>query len=242
MHLDDRLTIETPEGVAIEVTLAGLASRFGAAALDVLIQGVLLLVVTLALTLAGSNLSGDLGVFLLGIGTLVVALIVLGYYIVFEALNAGRTPGKAAFGIQVATVDGTPLSLGAVSLRTLMRLIDFLPAAYAIGAVAIVTSNRNQRVGDMVANTIVIRTRTPVVAAAAPVETPTEGWDVSAVTDGQLALVRRFTMRRTELAPEARHRLAAELATQLRPSVSGGERLDDEAFLVQLLAEKQARR
>lgn len=243
MNLDDRLTIDTPEGVSIDLTLAGLASRFGAAVLDILIQGILLLAVVLALALAGSNLDADLGVFVMGIGTLVIAVVVIGYYVLFEALNGGRTPGKAAFGIRVTTVDGTALTLGAVTLRTLMRLVDFLPAAYAVGAIAIVSTSRNQRLGDMVAGTVVIRDRAPVRIHDIPdAGGQLQGWDVSAVTDGQLALARRFLARRADLAPDARARLSADLATRLRSAVSGGERLDDEEFLAQLVIEKQARR
>lgn len=242
MHLDDRLTIETPEGVSIEVTLAGLGSRFGAAVLDLLIQGALLLALTLAMSLAGSVVSADLGVFLLGLGTLLIAIIVLGYYIVFEALNGGRTPGKAAFGIHVATVDGTALGLGAVTLRTLMRLIDFLPAAYAIGAVMIAISPRNQRLGDVVASTVVVRRRTAAVdATSGEVPAETRGWDVSAVTDADIALIRRFVQRRSGLAPDARSRLARDLAARLRPRVARVDEPDDELFLVQVLAEKAQR-
>lgn len=242
MHLDDRLTIETPEGLSIEVTLAGLGSRFGAAVLDLLIQGVLLLALTLAMSLAGSVVSADLGVFLLGLGTLLIAIIVLGYYIVFEALNGGRTPGKAAFGIHVATVDGTALGLGAVTLRTLMRLIDFLPAAYAIGAVMIAISPRNQRLGDVVANTVVVRRRTAAVdATSSEVPAETRGWDVSVVTDAEIALIRRFVQRRSSLAPDARSRLARDLAARLRPKIARVDEPDDELFLVQVLAEKAGR-
>jgi uncharacterized RDD family membrane protein YckC len=242
MHLDDRLTIDTPEGVSIEVTLAGLASRMGAAMIDLTIQGALLLIATLALTLAGSRLSGDFGVFLFGIGTLVIATIVLGYYILFEALNGGRTPGKGAFGLRVTSVDGTPLGLGAVTLRTLLRLIDFLPVAYAIGAISILVSPRNQRLGDLAAATVVIRDRTATPAAppSAPIEV--EGWDVSSLGEGEMALIRRFAARRQDLTPEARVKLAQDLAARFRPMVNGGQRMDDEAFLIQLVAEKQARR
>lgn len=242
MHLDDRLSIDTPEGVSIEVTLAGLGSRFGAALVDIVIQGVLLLILLLALTMAGSTLAGDLSVFLMGVGALALAVIVLGYYIVFEALNGGRTPGKAVFGIRVASVDGAPVGLGAVSLRTLMRLVDFLPAAYAVGALAIVTNSRNQRLGDMVANTVVIRDRVAAPPSVPRIEGPALGWDVSTLNDAELGLVRRFAARRHDLAPEARHRLASDLATRLRPRVAGGDRLGDEEFLLQVLVEKEARR
>lgn len=239
MHLEDRLSIDTPEGVSIEVTLAGLGSRFGAAALDIVIQGALLLAATLALGLAGSAVSGDLGMFLMGIGTLVVAGVILGYYIVFEVLNGGRTPGKAAFGIRVASTDGTPLSLGAVTLRTLMRLIDFLPAAYAIGAISIAVNARNQRLGDLVANTVVIRDRKPAQTEAVASAGDAEGWDVATVSSQEVELVRRFVERRPELSPDARAQLAGELAGRLRPKVRGGDGLGNEDFLVQLLSEKQ---
>lgn len=242
MHLDDRLSIDTPEGVSIEVTLAGLGSRFGAALVDIVIQGVLLLILLLALTMAGSTLSGDLSVFLMGVGAVALAVIILGYYIVFEALNGGRTPGKAVFGIRVASVDGAPVGLGAVSLRTLMRLVDFLPAAYAVGAIAIVTNSRNQRLGDMVANTVVIRDRMAASPQVPRIEGKTLGWDVSSLNDAEFGLVRRFAARRHDLASEARRRLASDLATRLRPRVAGGDRLEDEEFLLQVLVEKEARR
>jgi hypothetical protein len=123
-----------------------------------------------------------------------------------------------------------------------MRLIDFLPAAYAVGAVAIVTTSRNQRLGDMVANTVVIRDRVAAPPPASRIEGNALGWDVSLLSDAELGLVRRFAARRHDLAPEARDRLASDLATRLRPRVAGGERVGDELFLLQLIVEKEARR
>jgi uncharacterized RDD family membrane protein YckC len=238
MRLDDRLTIETPEGVSIELTLAGLGSRLGAAVVDITIQAVVLLALVLALTLAGAVVSADLGIFVMGVGTLLIAVVVLGYYLLFEALNGGRTPGKAAFGIRVATVDGRPVTLVAVTLRTLLRLIDFLPFLYATGAVSVVVTAKNQRLGDLVANTVVVRDRQTAPQVPPPVEGQRQGWDVATVTDAEMALVRRYASRRHQLTTEARARLAAETAARLRPKVTGGQALDDEEFLLQLLVEK----
>lgn len=241
MHLEDRLTIQTPEGVDIELTLAGLGSRLGAALLDAAIQLALVVAVVVALTLAGSALPADLGVFVLGIGALILTGIMVGYYVLFEALGGGRTPGKAAFGIRVATVDGSPLTAVAVVLRTLMRLVDFLPGGYAAGAVSIVVTSRNQRLGDLVAGTVVIRDRKPALSPAAATSADRQGWDVSAVTGDEVALIRRFASRREGLTPSARTRLAAELADRLRPRVAGGVDLGDEEFLLQVLTEKESR-
>lgn len=241
MQLDDRLRIETPEGVSLELTLAGLGSRFGAAAVDLIIQGVVLLLVVLALSLAGSVMPGDFGVFLMGIGTLVVAVVVIGYYVLFEALNGGRTPGKAAFGLRVASLDGTSLSLSAVTLRTLMRLVDFLPVGYAVGAGAILATDRNQRLGDLVAATVVVRDRLARPTPEAGTGAAALGWDTTGVTPGEIDLIRRFVERRPTLEAPARKKIATDLATRLRPRVRGGDELSDEAFLSQLLDERQAR-
>ena len=242
MRLDDRFTIETPEGVELELTLAGLGSRLGAALLDIVIQIVVFLAVALALTLAGNRLSADLEIFVLGMASLLIALVILGYHIVFETLNGGRTPGKAAFGVRVTMVDGRPVTLTAVTLRTLLRLVDFLPALYLAGATSIIATARNQRLGDLVANTVVVRYRTAVVPVPAHALkwSVRKGWDVATVTDAELALVRRFVSRSYDLTPEARARLATETADRLRPKVTGGDDLDNVAFLTQLLVEKSS--
>lgn len=242
MNLDDRLTIDTPEGVSIDLTLAGLGSRMGAAIIDILIQGAALVAVVLAMTLAGASLDPELGVFLVGVGTLVISVVVLGYYLLFEALNGGRTPGKAAFGLRVAMMDGTPVSLGAIAIRTLLRVIDFLPGLYALGALTIMLTGKNQRIGDLAAATVVVRDRTETQSQPAVPDRFPAGWDVTGVTDAELTLVRRFTGRRFDLAEDARRNLAADLAGRLRGKVNGGRDLDDEEFLLQLLVEKDSRR
>lgn len=226
----------------MDLTLAGLGSRFGAAIVDLLIQGALLLAAVFALTLAGSAVSSDFAVFLMGIGALVFAAIVLGYYLVFEALNGGRTPGKAAFGIRVASVDGSPVTMSAVAIRTLMRLVDFMPGAYAAGAISVLVTGRNQRLGDLAANTVVIRERVHVPSVAHDPDRTVLGWDVSAIGDEQLAVVRRYVARREQISLEARYKLAREISGALRPRVRGGDDLSDDEFLIQVLAEKEARR
>lgn len=243
MQFEDRLHIETPEGVTIDLHLAGLGSRFGAASIDILILGAAFLVLILAFSLVGGVIDADLGVFALGIGSLLVAATLLGYFIAFETFNNGRTPGKAAFGIRVVSATGSALTVTAVAIRTLMRLVDFLPGAYGIGAISVFVSEKNQRLGDIAANTVVVRDRVPELAPTTHDHARTTvGWDVSAITEEDLAVVRRFLARRTGLDMAARSRISASLATSLRPRVVGGETASDEMFLEQLVVEKQDRR
>ena len=165
-----------------------------------------------------------------------LASVVVGYYALLR-VSTGSHRGKAF--VQVVSADGTR-GLGAEMLRTLMRLIDFLPVLYAVGAISIVVSSKNQRLGDLVAGTVVIRSRSRASQPASVARGERRGWDTATITREEVALVRRFVERRNELTPEARRRLASELAAKLRPRVDGGSELDDERFLIQLLAEKDA--
>lgn len=72
--------------------------------------------------------------------------------------RVGKTVGKYLVAIRVTTVDGTHPSLSAVLIRNLVRLVDWLPLFYAVGIVALLTSDRAQRLGDRVGDTVVVRT------------------------------------------------------------------------------------
>jgi len=71
-----------------------------------------------------------------------------------------RTPGKRFFELRVVRTDGGRAGYGAALVRTLLRVVDWLPALYLTGAALIWTTPRNQRLGDLVAGTVVVRPRT----------------------------------------------------------------------------------
>jgi uncharacterized RDD family membrane protein YckC len=244
---EDRLKIETPEGVNLEVTLAGLGSRAGAACIDTLILGAMMLVVFIGIFVIGeAQVSEDLYTLLFGVGVLLYFLILFGYYLLFETLNSGRTPGKAALGIHVIRVDGTPLGFGAVAIRTLLRAVDIIPFLYATGAVCILVTKNNQRLGDLAAGTVVARDRKPPAPPANAVPgldlSGLPAWDTAAINDEEMALLRRYVERRDLLNSESRAQLATSIAGQLRNKVAAPDAPDnDEAFLLRLLAEKLRR-
>jgi uncharacterized RDD family membrane protein YckC len=234
----DRVSIATPEGVDLELTLAGLGSRFIAALADVTIQIAVLVAAGLILRPAG-----DLGAALFAIASF---LVIFGYDVLFEVLAGGRTPGKRWTGLRVVRAGGRPITLVRSALRNVLRLVDVLPFAYTIGVIAIFASRNNQRVGDLVAGTYVIRDRTAdrhaAPAADAPDPVEATGWDVSGVGADDLAAVRAFLVRRHELDPGPRSRLSSTLADRLRPRVAGVQPgLTNERFLELLAAAKAAR-
>jgi uncharacterized RDD family membrane protein YckC len=237
VRYDDTVTIATPEGVDLELTLAGAGSRFVSALVDLGIQGLL--------GLATVVVFGRIGGFGQAAVALITFLVVLGYDILFEVLASGRTPGKRLNGMRVVRSGGEPVGFLTSAVRNVLRLVDFLPFAYVIGAAAILATRKNQRLGDVAAGTLVVRDRAPKAAtrseaAAAPAETAS--WDTSAITAEEVAAVRRFLERRFEIEAGARAELARTFATRLWPKVAGArEGLDAEEFLKLLVAAKTAR-
>jgi uncharacterized RDD family membrane protein YckC len=158
----DQLNIDTPELVAIEMPLAGIGSRFIAILVDYLIWGsafliffLLALIVIPAFSIFG-RISANWAI---GIAVLIVFVMHWGYFALFEALNNGRTPGKQVAKIRVIHQSGRGINFVESLARNLVRYVDSLPSFYAIGIIVIFMSRRNQRLGDMVAGTLVVRDR-----------------------------------------------------------------------------------
>ncbi len=211
--------IVTPEAVVLEFDTAGIASRALARSIDAIVQALVLLAVIL---IATGVLGGDGWVPLVVIiGG--VAFVLLGYPILCEVLMRGRSPGKAAMGLRVVTVEGAPISGRHAFIRSALGLVDFLLVPGGLIAVLVALfSTRSQRLGDVFAGTMVLRERTATTRPAAVWFNPPAGLegyahtlDVSAVTDAQFGLVRSYLLRVADLSPEARASLSVRLATPL---------------------------
>ena len=255
MQFEDTIKVPTPEGLELELSLAGLGSRFSAALLDTLIQLALVYVIPLFLgigTFLAAGGDDDAGLVFVALWFVWAFLVFFGYDIAFETLAGGRTPGKRALGIRVVRNGGHPVGFLTSAVRNLVRLIDFLPILYATGMVAILVTANNQRLGDLAAGTVVVRDRRPQrrPASAFPPAPLVHGeagagsaaWDVSGVSKEELAAVRSFLERRHGFTPEARANLAWQLAQSLRPKVAGHDAGEHpEVFLERVAREKSAR-
>lgn len=158
----DQLNIDTPELVAIEMPLAGIGSRFIAILIDYIILGAFLLLLLLvsAIVIPALHIFGGVSAnWAIGIFFLIVFLMQWGYFSLFEALWKGRTPGKRAAKIRVIHQSGRGITFLESLSRNLVRFIDYLPGFYAVGVVAMFMSRQHQRLGDMVAGTLVVRDR-----------------------------------------------------------------------------------
>ena len=254
MQYEDRVSIPTPEGVEVELTLAGIGSRFIAALIDHLIKIAITIAVIIAVIgvagLAGSETT-DTGWIAIAIFFVLVFLIWTAYDIAFETLAAGQTPGKRWTGLRVVKIGGSPVGFMASSIRNLLRFVDYIPGSYGVGMISVLVTRLNQRLGDIAAGTVVVREwKPPEAAPGMPLAMPPpppemvdylSSWDVSSVTPQDLVTIRRFLERRHHLTPSARAHLAAELAQKMRPKVAGAPDMHPEVFLEHLSVAKAQR-
>jgi len=127
--------------------------RVGAALLDIVILGVAFALVSVVSDGAVVG-DGEISLTLVGQSALAFAAIMLVYFFVGEAA-AGRTPGKQLVGLRVVRTDGTPAGPGPILVRTLLRIVDF-PVLYLVGFVVMLVTGRQQRLGDLAAQTHVV--------------------------------------------------------------------------------------
>ena len=242
--LRQHLEVETPEHVTLDYEIAGLGSRAAAALLDFLILGGLALAGALLLVLlsrAGFS-PGRLGsavLVMVGFGAW------YGYFTFFEGLRSGQTPGKRALGLRVVADTGHAVTLGAAAVRNLLRLADFLPPPYLVGAVLVALHPRAKRIGDIVAGTIVVRDRPEEKQAGATPAREAAPLIAPALSEAEFRLLAGFAERAGDLPPDTRGRLADNLAARLAPALADAvEPTDDpvEALLALHASEIERRR
>ena len=149
--LRKRISIQTPEGVSFSLYLAGPYTRFLAWLLDVLIMAA----VSTSVMSAANSVGALVGNLALAIAVLFLFAFAFGYRIVMEWYFRGQTVGKRILRLRVIDAGGLRLQFHQVVLRNLIRVVDMMPLAYALGGGVMLFNQRNQRLGDIAANSIV---------------------------------------------------------------------------------------
>jgi uncharacterized RDD family membrane protein YckC len=241
--LERTLEVRTGEAVEIRYELAGLGSRFLAVVVDGIAQSVLAIGVLIAFGYSGAALeralprAANVSAWLVAALVLIMFVIGIGWFIVFEIWWSGRTPGKRALGLRVVRDGGFPLDAGAAVVRNLVRLVELGLGFYTLSAISALISKENKRLGDFAAGTIVVRDRAPAVPDLdAYLARPTRS--ETGLSEADRLLVERFLARRKTLDPSASVQLAARIADRIRPTlVAPYTNLDDEGLLEYLAGE-----
>ena len=220
---EQTVDVETPELVVLTYSLAGVGTRVLAGITDLLICMALLAAVAFAVVTLGGRLSlgGDRSASW-GAAVLILAQFVVlwGYYVLFEGLMDGQTPGKRMHRLRVVREGGYSVTFGVSAARNLVRMLDMQPGVfYLVGLTSLFFTKRGRRLGDLVAGTIVVRegfrpqasrpardTRT-LLGAKAELET--------ALSEDEYSVLSRFVERWSMLDPLKRSVLSAQLAARL---------------------------
>jgi uncharacterized RDD family membrane protein YckC len=245
--VDRTLEVRTPESIAFNYELAGLGSRFLALVVDQVIQFATLAAIFAGIILAAARvatarhgpppiadkLAQSLAIALL-VG--VVFVILFGYFIFFEALWNGQTPGKKLLGIRVVRDGGYPIDFGASLIRNLIRVGEATVGYYLLAAISALISPENKRLGDIAAGTIVVRDARLGAPKNLKQRETEPAYAATAYLSGEeRALIKRFLERRDALSVTRRRELAAQLAARVRDRVPPElARLDDESLLERL--------
>jgi uncharacterized RDD family membrane protein YckC len=217
--LDTAREIPTPEGIELNLRLAGPVARALAWAVDLLLRVAVFAVLGIPLAMLGKVGGGIYLILWFGLEWF--------YPTAFEVYFGGATPGKRALALMVLHSDGTPVGLPASLTRNLLRAVDFLPFLYGFGLLAMVLSRDFQRLGDIAAGTVVVYRELDLQHSAIPQAVPLQPARPLSATEQRTLL--DLAARSQVLTPER----AQELAS-LAPRLIGGR--DDAAALGRVLS------
>jgi uncharacterized RDD family membrane protein YckC len=243
--------VVTPEAVPLELETANIGSRCLAVMIDWLIQGATLFALIVGFTALVGATNTHVGAGVAAAFFFLLTFIALwGYPTVMETLWRGRTIGKAALGLRVITVEGAPVRFRHAAIRATLGLVDFILTSGAGAVISVLLTPRSQRLGDLVAGTVVLRERTGLQAPVAvefPVPQGLEAYaqslDVARMTGDDYRAARTFLLRAGSLAPAVRYDLALAIAepvaARVQPAPPAG--VPPEAFLLCVAAVYQHR-
>jgi len=267
IETEETLIIETPERVLLAFALASIGNRFLAVAIDHFIQYFSIFVIAWTLiSLSGidaysaeataSELFQEMPKWTMAILIVVVFLIFAGYFVVFEWLWNGQTPGKRLLKLRVIREDGRPITFWEALARNLLRIFDAFPGfvipVYSVGLITIFLSGRDQRIGDVFAGTVVVRERldeaptfaetfsNPVSDAAFRRVQKQINFqaDINSITESEIEVAETFLRRRWDLTDRQRLWMAWRVALPIMYKLEPSYDLQDftyEGFLEELV-------
>jgi uncharacterized RDD family membrane protein YckC len=224
--LSNRTYLETPENVRLAFRLAGPGTRLGAYGIDLAIRIGIFYAIAYVLTrlepLTGMGLTT-------GVFFVLAFVLEWGYGALFETWWSGQTPGKRTLGLRVIKTEGYAIGFYEAMLRNLLRAADFVPLFYAAGFLASISTSRMQRIGDIVAGTMVIREKRPELKGGLEGLTEFDGFPVTEFehryrpSEATLEAIEALFRRRLELAPARVDEIAAVLAEPIGKRLASAE-------------------
>ncbi len=249
--LDVSLDVETPEQIALSYSIAGIGSRGTAAAIDAAISIGTLFVLALILGVAAAYTGLRVGrinpsaAWIEAVYVIAVFVVNWGYYVIFEGIWDGQTPGKRIMKLRVVRDGGFSITFGASAIRNLLRVVDAI-GLYLVGIVVALTNSSRKRLGDIVAGTFVVKEEKVGIFGSAPKATRATPEHArvlfSRLSDEEYSVLERYMERRTTLEVSHRDAIVAQLAARFAGYLPPSAEMSSRAALVRLYeAERDAR-
>lgn len=264
IETEEVLIIETPERVPLQFALASIGNRFLACAFDHFVQFFVIFLLLWILAAATQTTSLDkigtasdaLPRWTVAIFIIAFFLVIAGYFVFFEWLWHGQTPGKRLLKLRVIREDGRPITFWEAAARNLLRIFDMMPAVvipfYSVGLISVFISSRDQRVGDLFAGTVVVRERqdeAPTFKSVFSTSISDSAFqrvqhkvnftaDVSPLAEPEIEVIESFLRRRWDLTDRQRLWMAWRIALPIMYKLKPGYDLNNftyEGFLEELL-------
>ncbi|MGN6646267.1 MAG: RDD family protein [Cytophaga sp.] len=145
-----KIEIQTTQNVAIDYEAGSLMDRVIGCILDFVVVAISSLILwLLLLSITGSEI----------LSVILILPITVFYSLAFEVFNNGKTLGKMAMGLQVVRLDGQEARLNDFLTRWVFRSIDITGTFGTLAVIMVTVTKNHQRLGDFVANTVVIKTK-----------------------------------------------------------------------------------
>ncbi|MBN2006090.1 MAG: RDD family protein [Anaerolineae bacterium] len=209
---DEFLNIDTPENVAFNYEVAGIATRTLAGIVDTLIltaiQAAIFVVIfaIAAISLDKITNSETSLMWSAAIFGVIRFAITWGYYVFFELRWNGQPPGKRWVGLRVIRTDGAPITLTESVIRNVVRVVDTFPIGYGVGIVTMFINSQCRRVGDLAAGTVVVRDKGSIQLESLATRPPRRApWDPE-IGENELPL-NRLTAQDLQMAEDYLRRI-----------------------------------
>lgn len=230
MQFFNQFNLQTPESVELEFTLAGIGNRTLALLIDYVVLLVSLflfwvfyLIFTPQLESILENFVAvdDLGIWLFAIASLISFFVYVGYFVIFESLWQGQTPGKRITKIRVIQDNGRRAGLGQATMRSLLRPVDDI---FFLGVFMIVLSKQEKRLGDWLAGTIVIQEDRAIADANFAIDPASKNFaqeleqleELSQILPEEFATIREYLQRRSAMSIKAKTHIGQKLAQRIQ--------------------------
>ena len=248
--MKEHLSIEAPEQIELNYDIAGIGSRFCAASVDTALIAIVSIIGISVTSGALSDILGErVGNWIIAVRIFIIFAFFWSYYIIFDLISNGQSPGKRLIKLRVIKADGYPINFADSAIRNILRIIDFLPIFYFVGILTMMIDKKWRRLGDLAAGTLVIKEHTELTSDQLIPHisnkthlTYTDIIQLDQVTTDDLATIREYLSRRSRLQKSRKVLLAQTIARPIAQKMGIKTRIDYDVFLEELFIKSNTRK